>query len=223
MRQKAYRFEVAGTKHALDYLLFLPAGHGRDPARRWPLVLFLHGSGERGGDPALLLRHGIPRHVERHPGFPFVAVSPQCPGGTSWEWQMETLPLLLDHAVGTYRADPARVYLTGISMGGAGAWTLGVLRPEAFAAVVPICGYGPRSLGFPRRVRALRDVPVWAFHGARDRVVPPRESEVLVEELEEAGGNACLTIYPDADHDSWTRTYADPALYAWLLAQARQA
>jgi predicted peptidase len=109
------------------------------------------------------------------------------------------------------------LYLTGISMGGYGTWHLGSLWPERFAALVPICGGGLHFHGFPQRVARLKHTPVWAFHGAQDTVVLPQLSQELVEALTASGGQVEYTLYPHAGHDSWTETYSNPDLYAWLL------
>jgi predicted peptidase len=113
------------------------------------------------------------------------------------------------------------VYLTGVSMGGFGVWHLASRFPQSFAAIAPICGYGASSQGFPERLRALKNVPVWAFHGALDDVVHVEESERLVHSLRDFGGNARLTVYPDAGHDAWTRTYEGSALFDWFLTNKR--
>jgi predicted peptidase len=209
------------TPRAIDYLLYLPTGYGRRQAARWPLILFLHGAGERGDDPSLLMHTALPRALEHWDHFPFVVVSPQCPTRAWWQRDIHRLAQLLASVTGTLAVDPGRVYLTGVSMGGYAAWHLGACYPERFAAVAPICGYGLRSQGFPQRVCALKDVPVWAFHGEQDDVVPPAASQTLVDTLRACGGDVRLTIYPETGHDAWTRTYADPALYDWLLAQAK--
>ena len=107
-------------------------------------------------------------------------------------------------------------------MGGCGVWRLGVEHPDKFAALAPICGYGLPSRGFPQRVCSLSNVPVWVFHGARDDVVPVEESRVLVDTLKACGGKVRFTVYPDAGHDSWTRTYEDQALYDWFLGHTRK-
>jgi predicted peptidase len=133
----------------------------------------------------------------------------------------DALLLLLDEVTRHYRIDESRVYLTGLSMGGYGAWHLGSECPDRFAAVVPVCGGFDALLGYPERVCKLQRTPVWAFHGVKDKVVPPSESRALARQLRRCGGNVRLTIYPDLGHDCWTRTYADPALYAWLLQQRR--
>ncbi len=199
----------------IPYLLFLPEGYHQDPRRRWPMILFLHGAGERGNDLSLLKKHGIPKIVETQPDFPFVTISPQCPPDDWWPNRIDDLQVLLDRAMATYRVDPHRIYLTGLSMGGYGSWSLALRFPDRFAAVVPICGglWGSP----PQAVQRLKDVPIWVFHGAKDPVVPLAESKRLVEALQQVDGKVRFTIYPDAEHDAWTRTYANPALYEWLL------
>ena len=206
---------------ALDYLLHLPPGYSRRSKNKLPLILFLHGSDECGADVTLVRRHGIPKVAERDPDFPFITVSPQCPANSTWVMQRDALLMLLDDVLRTYSADVSRVYLTGISMGGYGAWHLGSEHPGRFAAVVPICGGYEEMLGYPERVCGLRYTPVWAFHGAKDKDVPVSETRALVRVLRNCGGNVKLTVYRDVGHDSWTRTYNNPALYRWLLKQRR--
>lgn len=219
--QRARHFEAEIVKKvAYNYLLHLPPDYGEDPTKRWPLILFLHGAGERGSDLKKLKVNGIPKIVEEQPDFPFITVSPQCPEDHWWPAEVEGLLALLDDVMVRYAVDPDRVYLTGLSMGGYGTWTLAVAAPDRFAAIAPICGglYGPA-----RMVERLKNVPVWAFHGAKDPVVPLEQSERLVKVLQEVGGQARLTVYPEAEHDSWTETYANPELYAWFLAHRRGA
>lgn len=206
----------------LRYLLYLPPGYGSDPAERWPLILFLHGMGERGDDLQMVKKHGIPRLVEEDPQFPFVVISPQCPTDSVWTAELGALEALLDYALQEYAIDPDRVYLTGLSMGGYGTWHLATEAPDRFAAVAPVCGGGLAQLGFPGKVAALREVPVWAFHGADDEVVPLEESEKMVQELEAAGGEARLTVYPECGHNSWDETYSNPELYRWFLSHRRR-
>jgi predicted peptidase len=210
----------AGRYGRLDYLLHVPPGAA--PAGGWPVALFLHGAGERGRDLELVKREGLPRVVESDPGLALVTIAPQCPPGATWQPFAPTVLALLDHVLATRPVDAGRVYLTGISMGGYGTWALAAANPERFAAIVPICGGGLRSLGFPERVRELVRVPVWTFHGALDDIVPPDESRRLVDTLTDAGGDVRFTLYADLGHDSWTRAYADPALYEWLLAHRRR-
>lgn len=198
----------------LDYLLVLPDGYDAAPERAWPLVLFLHGSGERGQDLDRVKAHGPPRRVAEGARFPFILVAPQAPDGT-W-WDAGALGTLLDEVEAAHRVDPDRVSVTGLSMGGFGAWALAETFPRRFAAVAPVCGGGT-----PGRICAAATTPVWAFHGALDDVVSVQRSMEMVQRLERCGGDVRLTLYPDAGHDSWTATYADPALYEWILAQRR--
>lgn len=216
----AKHFHLQKTQ-ALDlhYLLFLPQGYNASSPRRWPLLLFLHGIGERGSDVWKVATHGPPKIVTEHPEFPFILVSPQCPEGQMWS--NETLLALLDEITRAYAVDTHRVYLTGLSMGGYGAWNLGLAHPERFAAIVPICGGGDLITLFVSardKPEVLKSLAVWAFHGAKDPVVPLVESERMVGMLKHAGVREVkFTVYPEAGHDSWTETYKNPEVYDWLL------
>ena len=214
--QRSQAFEKTITKTlGCKYLLFLPEGYGKEQ-KRWPLILFLHGAGERGDDLEKVKKHGPPKIVETRRDFPFIVVSPQCPEGVWWTAKTETLINLLDEIVARYDVDTERVYLTGLSMGGYGSWALASEYPDRFAAVVPICGGGNRMMSL-----TLKDVPIWAFHGAKDSVVPLKESKEMVDAINARGGSAKLTVYPDANHDSWTQTYDNQELYDWLLQYRR--
>ncbi len=205
-------FEKTVTKTlSCKYLLFLPEDYG-EKQQRWPLIMFLHGAGERGSDLKKVKVHGPPKIVENRKDFSFIVVSPQCPTGDWWTDKVEVLINLLDDIVARYKVDKKRVYLTGLSMGGYGTWSLASAYPERFAAIAPICGGGKRFMAM-----RLKDIPVWVFHGAKDRVVPLKESEEMVSAIRKRGGNAKLTIYPDAGHDSWTETYNNQELYDWFL------
>jgi predicted peptidase len=221
--QQARRLDTTITKQvSLQYLLFLPQDYRQNESRKWPLMIFLHGAGERGTNIDLVTVHGPPKIVKEKPDFPFVVISPQCPPGQTWD--IEALDALLDHALKEYAVDPERVYLTGLSMGGYGSWSWVTARPERFAAVVPICGGGDPiriRLASGQRREHLAKLPVWAFHGGQDRVVAVRESERMIDAFHGLGNEAKLTIYPEAGHDSWTETYANPALYEWLLSHRR--
>ncbi len=168
--------------------------------------------------------HGPPKLVEKGQKFPFIIVSPQCPKDQRWDDAM--LTVLLDHVCKEYRVDTSRLYLTGLSMGGYGSWSLGMALCDRFAAIAPICGGGSfidvyNASG--AKGKALRSLGVWAFHGAKDTVVPISESEKMVEALRKFGHPAPkLTIYPDARHDSWTKTYDNPELYQWFLKYQRK-
>lgn len=213
--EEMFQKEVTKTV-ALRYLLALPKGYGENKDQKWPLMLFLHGAGERGNDLNKVKVHGPAKLVEQGREFPFIVVSPQCPADSWWTDQLDALMALLDEVQSKYAVDPNRVYLTGLSMGGFGSWALGCRYPNRFAAIVPICGGGEWFLA-----ERMKNVPVWAFHGAKDGVVPLRESQEMVDALKRAGGNVQLTVYPEANHDSWTETYNNPKLYEWLLSQRK--
>ncbi len=202
----------------LRYWLYLPGGYADDTAKKWPLMLFLHGAGERGDDLEKVKKHGPPKLIAAGAHLPFIVVAPQCPADAWWEGtpQVIALAALLDDIQASHRVDPDRVYCTGISMGGYGTWRLACEFPGRFAAVVPICGGGR-----PFLARAMKDVPAWVFHGAKDPVVPLSESEKMVEALKRAGGTVEFTVYPEALHDSWTETYDNPAVFDWLLKHRR--
>lgn len=215
--QTAEHLATVITKQvALDYWLHIPPP--ADTCTRFPFILFLHGAGERGSDLDLVKLHGIPKVVEQQPDFPFVTIAPQCPLETSWPFQLDALMALVDHALVSLPIDPGRCYLTGMSMGGYGSWALGAECPERWAAIAPICGGGSWLNGFPERAKRLSGVPVWAFHGARDPLVPLAESQRLVDLLKGVGADVKFTVYPDTGHDAWSETYANPELYRWFLA-----
>jgi len=213
---------VFNLKRSLEYYLSLPLQYDQIEDS-WPLIMFLHGAGERGNDLSLVKKHGIPRVVNEMEDFPFVTVSPQCPENDWWLNRLEDLKYLIDTIVEQYRIDESRIYLTGLSMGGFGTWHMAVEYPETFAAIAPICGGGLGILGFPERVIEIKHIPVWVFHGEKDNIVPVEESRVLVRELKSAGGNVQLKIYPEAGHDAWTETYSNPELYEWFMNNRRSA
>jgi predicted peptidase len=216
---KSMRKEFRVSKaFRLNYLVYVPERGQSRPDEKCATILFLHGLGESGEDPAAVLRHGLPPYVAEHPNFPFIVIAPQCPWNTWWPELADELDQLLLHCGATIPIDHQRLYLTGLSMGGYGSWYLGALWPQRFAAIAPICGGGIVFHGLPKRVERLKDTPVWAFHGALDDRVPLSESERLVDALRECGGNVKLTVYPDAEHDSWTQTYSNPELYSWFLS-----
>jgi len=220
MMEHRFQKEVNIKKQVeLSYLLSLPKDYEENQDTSYPLVLFLHGAGERGDDLNLVKEHGPPKLAEER-DFPFILVSPQCPADqrySTWHLYMDDLNALVDEMIDQYRVNKKRVYVTGLSMGGFGTWELAKRFPEKFAAAAPICGGGST-----KQIERLNDVPVWAFHGAKDDVVLLEESERMVEALSEVGGNVKLTVYPDANHDSWTETYNNPDFYTWLLSQKKE-
>jgi predicted peptidase len=206
----------------VNYLLYLPGDYAKDPHQKWPLILFLHGSGERGSDLELLKKQPLPKTLDQQKDFPFVVLSPQLPLAMgNWSAWIDPVNILLDQIQATTSVDTQRVYLTGLSMGGFGAWEFALRYPRRFAAIVPIAGgFRHQSNATPENICDLTELPVWVFHGARDINVVPRQSKDMVDALKACGGNVKFTLYPDADHAaSWTRAYADPELYKWLLEQ----
>lgn len=221
--QTPQRFEkkIAHTVR-LDYLLHLPQGyHAR--GEPWPLMLFLHGAGERGSNVQNVAAHGPPKLVKAKRDLPFVLVSPQCPADRTW--RDDELLALLDAVIARHNIDTSRVYVTGLSMGGYASWSLGSKYPERFAAIAPICGGGeqvPLLLASRQKKAVLRSLGVWAFHGAKDPAVPLEESQRMTNAFMRAGcKDVKLTVYPDAGHDSWTRAYEEPDIWNWFLAHRR--
>ncbi len=196
----------------IKYLLYLPQGYNKK-GQPWPLIVFLHGAGERGDNLNQLKVHGIPKLVESDGNFPFIVISPQCPADV-W-WDVETLKVLIDHIKAEYNIDDSRVYLTGLSMGGFGTWALAEKYPDDFAAIAPICGGGE-----PRLAKKLK-MPIWAFHGAKDDTVPLQRSQEMVDAVKKAGGDVKFTVYPELGHDCWTVTYDNKELYEWFLSHKK--
>lgn len=203
---------MSGGGDALQYLIYLPEAYSAN--ERWPLVLFLHGSGERGTNIDRVKKHGPPKLVAAGRKFPFILVSPQCPRDQRWD--AKQLSMLISQLEAKYSVDPDRIYVTGLSMGATGTWGLVASDPERFAAIGPVCGRGD-----PKTVSSFAKTPVWVFHGAEDPTVPISESQSMVDALKVAGGEPRFTVYPKAKHDSWTATYSNPKFYDWLLRQKR--
>ncbi len=197
----------------MKYSVYLPKNYHLDKLKLWPFILFLHGAGERGDDIELLKSTGLPNTIEKK-AIPFIVVSPQCPLKASWT--SDVLDKLITMIENKYQVDKDRMYLTGISMGGFATWNFAIKYPNRFAAIAPICGGGTPGLAYK-----IKHLPVWAFHGANDRVVPPERSIGMIEALKQNGGKVRFTLYPDTEHDSWTRTYNNPQLYDWFLLHRR--
>ena len=212
--QKKFSFNIT---FQMEYLLFLPESYAQSNNQKFPLIFFLHGAGERGSDLDSVKRHGIPKIVETNPDFPFIAVSPQCPEDSWWTSELHTINGLIEEVVEKYQVDTSRIYLTGLSMGGFGTWSLASMYPERFAAIAPVCGGGEvRQI-----LRSLVEMPIWTFHGQKDDVIPFSRSEEIVTALKKHGSSIKFTIYPEAGHDSWTKTYDNPELYKWFLKHSR--
>lgn len=203
-----------------EYQLFLPPGAAeasKTSKTRWPLLLFLHGSGERGSDIARVKIHGPPKIADRNPNFPFILVSPQLPADADWD--IAKLSRLLAKVTRTLPVDQQQVYLTGLSRGAHASWRWAAAEPDRFVAMAAVAGRGD-----PSTACALKDLPVWAFHGDRDDVVTPEGSFGMARAIRACGGRKSrLTIYPDLGHNAWDPAYDDPRLYLWLLSHRRKA
>lgn len=212
-RQTANNFEkeIKITLSA-NYLLYLPKDYN-ESEKNFPLVLFLHGAGERGTDIEKVKTHGLPKLIHQGKDFPFIVVSPQCPDDIFWN--TDILISLLDEVIAKYEVDTSRIYVTGLSMGGHGTWELAIRQPNRFAAIAPVCGWTDTS-----KACLISNIPAWVFHGAKDNVVPVKAAEDMVDALRKCGSNVKLTIYPEANHDSWTETYNNDELYKWFLDQS---
>jgi predicted peptidase len=224
---------IEGEKTSQDemrYLLYLPEGYWDDPDRLWPMIFFLHGAGDEDFDSTYVLTMGLPAvlHLGEQPeDFPFVVVSPQAFPGSAW-WTGDTLAILnalLGEVIETYQVDPDRVYLTGLSMGGYGSWFLATAYPERFAVMVSVSGSGYRTNYIPdeETMCRLKDIPVWAIHGAQDVISALEASKLFTSALQvTCGGEVKWTQYEDVGHGgAYERAYRDPALYAWMLEHSR--
>ncbi|ARS36727.1 prolyl oligopeptidase family serine peptidase [Pontibacter actiniarum] len=200
--------------NSYKYGIYLPESYNPAADKDWPLILFLHGAGEKGNNLELLKRQGLPKYLSARKDFPFVVAYPQCPRQAHWHPSL--LNEWLEEVLTKVKADKTRLYLTGISMGGYGTWHWAAANPEKFAAILPICGGGEVN-----KAARLVHMPVWAFHGAKDDIVPLSETTDMVTAVRALGGNPKLTVYPDLRHDSWTVTYNNPAIYDWLLQHKR--
>jgi predicted peptidase len=231
------RFEARtytdGAGEKLNYRLLKPKDY--DPNRRYPLVLFLHGAGERGDDNTKQLVHGMNDFAsdEVMAKYPCFVVAPQCPNDAKWvevDWgaakhtapekpsralrlSVETIEALKKE----FSVDDKRLYVTGLSMGGYGTWDAIERKPDYFAAAAPICGGGDEA-----NAKKLAKLPIWAFHGDKDTAVKPERSRDMIAAIKAAGGEPKYTEYPGVGHNSWSATYSNPEFYAWLFAQERK-
>jgi predicted peptidase len=204
-------------KVKLPYRLMKPDGYKADDKHEFPLVVFLHGAGERGDDNKLQLKHGVSEFAKadarkKHPCF---LIAPQCPAKENWVANSGTVLALIEALEKEFRIDKKRIYVTGLSMGGHGTWDLLCHSPETFAAGIPICGGND-----PKKADKLVKVPIWCFCGDKDKG-PVERSREMIEAIKKAGGEPKYTEYPGVGHDSWTQTYRDPKVHDWLFAQKR--
>ena len=211
-----YTAEVTLKVH-YPYLLSLPEGYAADPQKKWPLIVFLHGAGERGDNLDLLMKHGPPKLIGAGQKFPAVVISPQVAPHAIWN--PHGVKALTDDIMRKYRIDADRVYLTGISMGGFGTWETAMEYPDVWAAIMPICGGAGVRFVMAERIK---HIPEWIFHGAKDPVVDPAFSKRMYDLLTKMGAQVKFTLYPEAQHDCWTATYDNPEVWKWLFEQKRQ-
>lgn len=193
------------------YVKYLPKDY--DENKKYPLVFFLHGAGERGEDLDIASRHGFMKHVrEEGKEYPFIFIAPQCPFNKYWGCYTESLLAFLDDICDTLPIDRERIYLTGFSMGGTGTWMLAMAEPKRFAAIAPVCGSGIYWNGW-----ILSDMPIYMYHGDCDDIVPIQESISMLSSINKHGGNAQLQICYGVGHNAWDTAYAGNALVDWLL------
>jgi poly(3-hydroxybutyrate) depolymerase len=216
--------EYTSEKAQFNFLLYLPLDYGKEPQKKWPLILFLHGSDLSGNDLNRLKIGELSGVLEYADDFPAIVVSPQLSGeGERQIWFQDeptnALFTLLDEIQATYSVDPKRIYLTGSSLGGGGTWTIGLRYPDKFAALVPVMGFHGYPFDIPGNICDLKDVPIWAFHGVNDEFVPLDAEAGLVDALRACGSDIKFTVYEDAGHDIAQRVYLNPSLYMWLFSQ----
>jgi predicted peptidase len=232
LEKRTFKGADGGT---LPYRLLKPDGY--DPQKRYPLVLFLHGAGERGDDNTAQLKHGVAEFTREdvRRKYPCFLAAPQCPRRSSWapisrlgdphayhqaDRPSEPLRLaleLVESVQKEFSVDEQRLYITGLSMGGFGTWDAITRHPDRFAAAVPVCGGGDLD-----RADRIARLPIWVFHGAKGPVVKPAYSLGMVTALMKAGGAPGFTQYPEVAHDSWVPAYREPRRYEWLFAQRRK-
>jgi hypothetical protein len=205
------------SQKQIPYLLYQPKSYFTNQREELPLVVFLHGRGERGNDLEMLKRQALPKMIaEENTEYPFLMIAPQLPESEE-EWYTKDLMTLIEEIESEYSVDENRIYLTGISLGGNGAWKVATDYPNKFAAVVPISGWGDTS-----RICRLKNENVWAFHGGKDTLILPERTLEIVERLQYCNSTTWFTIYPNAKHDAWTETYHNENVMNWMLEQRKK-
>jgi predicted peptidase len=200
------------------YVLFVPHGYQGD--KEYPLILFLHGAGERGDDGELPVKQVIGNAIKfksADKSFPFFVIFPQCKPKGNWKAggpDADRALAILDEVMKEYKIDGKRLYLTGLSLGGAGTWSLAAAHPEKWAAIAPVCGFGD-----PASADKIKHIPCWCFHGDEDKAVPVKKSREMIDALKKVGGQPRYTELEHVGHNSWDPAYVTPELYPWLLAQ----
>ena len=213
METKVYNY----TNKRIDsmgYMISLPDGY--DDKAKYPMIVALHGAGERGTDVSLVLVHGVAKYVAAGLKLDAIVVAPQCPTDFTWNLLTAELKELIDNVASEYAVDTDRISLTGLSMGGFGTWEMGICYPGFFSALAPVCGGG-----MSWRAGLIGKTPVWAFHGDADTVVPPENSYMMVKSLKSRGGNVKLTVFNGVAHNSWEPAYEDTKVIEWLISHRK--
>lgn len=199
----------------LKYGVYVPSDY--DAKKKWPLIIFLHGMGERGSDGVLQTQVGIGPAIQKNPErFPCIVVMPQCPKSSVWNDRHDIIAESIARSLADYNIDKSRIILTGLSMGGYGTWSYGAAHVSRFAALLPVCGGGK-----PEDAPKLAKVPIRVYHGGADDVVKPELSRAMFEAIKRAGGDIAYTEYPGVGHNSWDLTYGDAQVIEWMLAQKK--
>ncbi|MFC4304491.1 prolyl oligopeptidase family serine peptidase [Cohnella boryungensis] len=201
----------------LGYQIVLPEGYQEERGRRWPLILFLHGINRRGEDLSLLDHYGLLGVSASNDSFNYIVLAPQCPKSSNWVIESDAVIALIDHVTRDFRVCTNQVYLTGFSMGGNGVWHLAAHYQQHFAAAAPLAGWYRIE-----EVDRLKDMPLWAFHGQEDDVVPVQNTQNLADALASIGGNIKLTCYDNQNHDIMNKVYSNSALYEWFKQYERR-
>jgi predicted peptidase len=203
----------------MKYWLYLPKDYEAKAADRFPLLLFLHGSGECGTDLEKVKLHGPPMLISKGREFPFIVVSPQhdTERAKQFFWPSDVLTALLDDLEKKYRIDTEREYVTGLSLGGEGTWSMAVANPKRFAAIAPIAGWHD-----VKDADKLVDTPVWAFHGEKDTAVKLTIGQEIIDAVKRLGGDVKFSVTKDGIHNVWTKTYEGDDLYKWFLRHRRK-
>ncbi len=214
MEIKVYNFEGKRITK-FNYMLSLPEKYSKENS--YPLLIALHGAGERGDNPELIFNHGVAKCVKAGRRIPAIVVAPQCPLPYVWNQLTVELKDFVDSIIEEYSVDKTRISITGLSMGGYGTWEMGMCYPELFSAIAPVCGGG-----MSWRAEALKNVPVRAFHGDADTVVPPTASYEMCDALKRAGGDVLLTVYHGIAHNSWDLAYETTDIIDWLITRVKR-
>jgi len=205
------------VKEDFHYYLYFPEGYDSEADMDFPLLLFLHGGGESGGNLEEVKSNGPPKLIAEGNDFPFIILAPQNPHEKKW-WNTHAIMALLDDIVANNRVDEKRIYLTGLSRGGGAAWELAVQYPEKFAALAVVCGMSP----LPYAGWVDKEMPIWVFHGTEDKSISFSESEEMVKKLKSLGHDVKFTSYEGVGHNSWEKAYATEELYEWFVEQKRK-